>query len=198
MTLEQIGRDRLTHMAAKHWSNGSSSAFLPDLVERVYARELSGGSASLPSPQRLQLLELSQYLERYLWPNFDASSSHAHVMSMVLLVNEKYRQNLPAWSAFASENGAEEGSSTSPGLALFFQRLVSLEVASLPLPERLSLLLFFSAAFQSLETPPVRAQVLRLVSLPLWTTLSAQRLQLELHRQPALLKPWRALLRREA
>ncbi len=37
---------------------------------------------------------------------------------------------------------------------------------------------------QSLEDEAVRAQVLRLVSLPLWHALSRGRLQLELHDQP--------------
>jgi hypothetical protein len=44
----------------------------------------------------------------------------------------------------------------------------------------------------------VRAQVLRLVSLPLWHALSRGRLQLELHAQPQLAKHWRHLAKKEA
>ena len=42
------------------------------------------------------------------------------------------------------------------------------------------------------------AQVLRLVSLPLWRALSPGRLQLELHAQPALAKKWKALQKKDA
>lgn len=44
----------------------------------------------------------------------------------------------------------------------------------------------------------VRAQVLRLVSLPLWQALSPGRLQLELHGLPQLGKHWKHLLKKEA
>jgi len=43
----------------------------------------------------------------------------------------------------------------------------------------------------------VRAQVLRLVSLPLWQALSPGRLQLELHALPQLGKHWKHLLKKE-
>lgn len=40
--------------------------------------------------QRVMILEVSQYLENYLWPNFDPeTTSFEHVMSMILLTNEK-------------------------------------------------------------------------------------------------------------
>ena len=44
-------------------------------------------------------LEISQYLENYLWPNYDPSSvvSKAHMISIVLMVNEKYREKVSPW-----------------------------------------------------------------------------------------------------
>lgn len=48
-----------------------------------------GGRKTVPL-QRVMILEVSQYLENYLWPNFDPeASSFEHVMSMMLMVNEK-------------------------------------------------------------------------------------------------------------
>ncbi len=44
----------------------------------------------------------------------------------------------------------------------------------------------------------VRAQALRLVSLPLWHALSPGRLQLELHAHEALAKHWKAAAKKEA
>lgn len=51
---------------------------------------------------------------------------------------------------------------------------------------------------QSLENEMVRAQVLKLVSLPLWHSLSSGRLKLELHAHPTLAKRWHRLSKKEA
>jgi len=64
--------------------------------------------------------------------------------------------------------------------------------------ERTSYVLFATNVFASLEDEMVRAQALRLVSLPLWHALSPGRLQLELHAQPALAKRWKALAKKDA
>ena len=57
--------------------------------------------------------------------------------------------------------------------------------------EKVSVLVFTIHAFQSLENESVRGQLLPLVSLPLWHSLSRGRLQLELHSHPQLAKHWR-------
>ena len=46
---------------------------------------------------RVMLLEFSQYLENYLWPNYGADASDAHLLSIVVMVNEKFRERVPAW-----------------------------------------------------------------------------------------------------
>lgn len=51
---------------------------------------------------------------------------------------------------------------------------------------------------QSLEDEMVRAQVLRVVSLPLWHALSPGRLQLELHAHEALARHWKTAAKKEA
>jgi hypothetical protein len=49
-------------------------------------------------------LEFSQYLEQYLWPAFDATTaSIEHVLSIVLMVNEKLREQAPGWETFEAE-----------------------------------------------------------------------------------------------
>ena len=48
--------------------------------------------------RRVMLLEFSQYLENYLWPNYNPRlATHAHLMSVVVTVNEKFRERVPAW-----------------------------------------------------------------------------------------------------
>lgn len=47
------------------------------------------------------MLEFSQYLENYLWPNYKGGlSSHAHLMSIIVMLNEKFRERVPAWEPF--------------------------------------------------------------------------------------------------
>lgn len=49
----------------------------------------------------MQLLEISQYLENYLWPHFDAAAATpAHVMSIILMLNEKFKEQVSAWACF--------------------------------------------------------------------------------------------------
>ncbi len=86
----QIAADQLTKVAEENWSSTARKAakapsFRPELVTEVYKRELGGSSAHPPKLKRVMLLDISQYLENYLWPHFDAASaSHAHVMSIMV------------------------------------------------------------------------------------------------------------------
>lgn len=96
ITLSEIQRDRLTKIAAANWSIVSDASkpkkpFDPELVKKIYETELSvkEGRKTVPL-QRVMILEVSQYLENYLWPNFDPeTATFEHVMSMILMVNEK-------------------------------------------------------------------------------------------------------------
>ena len=93
ITLLDIQRDRLTRVAAEHWGTpAAASAFDADLVREIYATELrveGRGRKTVPL-HRVMILEVSQYLENYLWPHFDpADASFEHVMSIILMVNEK-------------------------------------------------------------------------------------------------------------
>ncbi len=86
------------------------------------------------------------------------------------MVNEKFRENVPAWTGFAAHMDK---------FPAFFGRVVRLQSAerAWQTHERVTYLLFFIHAFQSLEQEAVRAQALKLVSLPLWYSLSWGRLQ---------------------
>ena len=101
ITLSEIQRDRLTKIAEDNWSkaaggskdSGGERRFDPELVKEIYKTELlvKGGRKPVPL-QRVMILEVSQYLENYLWPNFDPdAASFEHVMSMILMVNEKVK-----------------------------------------------------------------------------------------------------------
>lgn len=96
ITVSEIQRDRLTKIAEANWlkSGEKKKDFDPELVLKIYETELlvkEGQGNNKPVPlQRVMILEVSQYLENYLWPNFDpVSASFEHVMSIIIMVNEK-------------------------------------------------------------------------------------------------------------
>lgn len=48
-------------------------------------------------------MQVSQYLENYLWPNLDpATATPAHILSIAAMVAEKARENVPAWGFVSS------------------------------------------------------------------------------------------------
>lgn len=51
--------------------------------------------------RRIMMLEFSQYVENFLWPNFGPSTVNlAHILSIVVMINEKFRERVPAWEVF--------------------------------------------------------------------------------------------------
>lgn len=96
ITLSEIQRDRLTKIAEANWSKSSDAEkqkkeFDAELVRKIYETELLVKEGSKPVPlQRVMILEVSQYLENYLWPHFDLlTATFEHVMSIIIMVNEK-------------------------------------------------------------------------------------------------------------
>lgn len=87
---------------------------------------------------------------------------------MIVMLNEKFRENVPAW------NGFEAVPDLMP---IFFSKLFAMPLAGLKMHEQVAFLVFLIHAFQSLENEAVSRQVLRLVQLPLWHSLSPGRLQ---------------------
>ncbi|KAK3147071.1 hypothetical protein QOZ80_3BG0277710 [Eleusine coracana subsp. coracana] len=195
ITLLDIQKDRLTGIAEDHWgSPAAAAAFKAGLVREIYTTELrveGRGRKTVPL-HRVMILEVSQYLENYLWPHFDpAESSFEHVMSIILMVNEKFRENVAAWTCFHDRKDTFKG---------FLWRVLKLkeEERTLNMAEKTNYLLFMINAFQSLEDELVRETILQLVSLKLWHTLSFGRLQMELCLNPELIKKWTKIKRREA
>ena len=124
----------------------------------------------------LVALELSGYLERYLWPLLGdpASGSWEHIMSIVALVNLKAREGASPWAAFSDD--AER-------FAALFARVLELpneqpRWLAAGYDARASWTAFFVNAFAALEDAMVRAQALKLVSLPMWSTLAPKQMSL--------------------
>lgn len=135
------------------------------IIEDIYYKEIQRTEFSM---RRVMLLEFSQYLENYLWPHYHReSATHAHMMSIVVMLNEKFRERVDSWAIFAS-NGTE--------FPQFFQQVLEaclLEKKLTPfyLREQTALILFLNHCFNSMEVSLCRDQAKRLVSLAMWSCL---------------------------
>ncbi|MCO5611849.1 hypothetical protein L7F22_066108 [Adiantum nelumboides] len=197
ITLNEIQQDKITIIALENWSvtlkEASRPPFNAKLVDEIYRNELliTSGNKTVPL-QRVMVLEISQYLENYLWPHFDPGlSTFEHLMSIILMVNEKFRENIPAWKCFHDKKEKFEP---------FLKRILSLkdQGRDMNVAEKTNYLLFVIHSFQSLEDEMVRGPALKLVTLQLWHYLSPGRLQMELSLHEQLIEHWKKLIKKEA
>lgn len=87
--------------------------FDPEVVEDIYMVDIRGSKYVMVcyfvvvffklnvifsfAIRRIMILEFSQYLENYLWPNYKPGASHSHIMSIVVMLNEKFREHVQVW-----------------------------------------------------------------------------------------------------
>ena len=192
LTTRAIEDDALFATARETWRrNDGEAAFDGEVVRKIYEEELGGGRAAAATG-RLQVLDATGYAERFLavGARDRGNCDRALVMSVILGVNEKFRQGVDGFGAFAGEEGA----------TAFRNALESAldAYASLTTIEKTACLMFLIKTFASLENEAVRAVALPLVSLPLWNKLSEGRLQLELTKHESLAKHHSKMLKKEA
>lgn len=134
---------------------------------------------------RYQLLELSGYLENYLWKYFSDKSSTEHVFSIILMVNEKFRADSYSLVFNNIASDAEKISS-------LIENAIDIYLNHAGLDEWMTenFLLFLVHLFRSLECANIKKNILRYVSLPIWESLTQQRLEVELDRSHALRDNW--------
>ncbi|KAK6357809.1 hypothetical protein TWF730_007168 [Orbilia blumenaviensis] len=168
--------------ANTHWLKPDGQVrFSSKIVKEIYSALEQEGF-----PQRdLLLLENLQYMERYLWPNYDEDSTDELVISLVLMVVTKKRESIPIWGIFEQ----------SPALfTSFFRRILFMSLSTtLSLPLRTHILCFIISAFQSLDMVLVRKECAPLVSIGIWQNLHSEAaLELKLAEAPQFKKAWRA------
>uniref|UniRef100_A0A665WPG2 Uncharacterized protein n=1 Tax=Echeneis naucrates TaxID=173247 RepID=A0A665WPG2_ECHNA len=175
----------LFQLANKYWAPHAKNKlpFDPKVMEDVYEKEILQSKFAI---RKIMLLEFSQYLENYLWVNYTPEvSSNAFLMSICCIVNEKFRENVPAWEVFKKE---------PTHFPFFFkcamEAVLAGEEAGLTLREQTVLLVFLDHCFNSLEVDLIREQVQQLISLPMWMCILPSRLQHELKKVPKLQKFW--------
>uniref|UniRef100_A0A8C2V566 RNA helicase aquarius n=1 Tax=Chinchilla lanigera TaxID=34839 RepID=A0A8C2V566_CHILA len=184
-TVSQINAEFVTQLACKYWAPHikKKSPFDIKVIEEIYEKEIVKSRFAI---RKIMLLEFSQYLENYLWMNYSPEmSSKAYLMSICCMVNEKFRENVPAWETFKKK---------PDHFPFFFKCILTAALAEtdgeFSLHEQTVLLLFLDHCFNSLEVDLIRSQVQQLISLPMWMGLQPARLELELKKTPKLRKFW--------
>ncbi|KAG0422808.1 hypothetical protein HPB47_001399 [Ixodes persulcatus] len=177
--------ETIAKLAEDYWVPHNKSSWLqydPQVIVDVYKKEILGSGFAI---RKVMLLEFSQYLENYLWSHYDPkSASSAHLMSIVVMVNEKFRERVPAWQTFISK---------PEHFPEFFGKVMESaldENFTFSLREQTALLVFLIHCFNSMEVSLIREQIQRLVSLSAWRTLLPERREYEFRRFPKLKKFW--------
>jgi len=191
-TVEQIQSDNLTGLARSYWAPNTDqphAGFSPKVVDQIYQSDILGAGFSI---KRIMMLEFSQYLENFLWPNFTETSNLAHLLSIVVVVNEKFRERVPAWTAFQLKPDMFD---------TFFHMVLKWSMADnekISLVEQTKLLVFLDHCFTSMEVDLVRTHVQKLVSLPMWACLLDARREAELKAIPKWKKFWKLIAKKDA
>lgn len=193
-TVTQIKSDKITHLASQYWSPLTADEHLPfdgEIIVDIYQSEIMRSDSG---SRNIIMLEFSQYLENYLWPNFDGQkSSHAHIMSIVMMSNEKFRERIEAWNVFQR---------MPDQFGAFFHRVLELclsdaEFSPTVAKEQTALILFLNHCFNSMEVELCREQTKKLVSLGTWFCLQPKRRDAELSTNPQWKKFWKKLQKKD-
>ncbi|KAF3927592.1 hypothetical protein AA313_de0207095 [Arthrobotrys entomopaga] len=141
------------------------------------------------SPSSLFLLENLQYVEQYLWPNYNEDSTDELVISLVMIATVKGRKRAQIWGTF--ETNTELFSS-------FFRRVLIMSLStSLSFIARTHVLCFVAVAFQSLDNTTVRKECAPLVGIGIWQNLQTEEVrEARLRDNPTFKKAWRAAVKK--
>eukprot|EP01083_Nonionella_stella_P249693 863101_1 len=198
-TIQEMESHPLYRMAKQNWLHQDTITFNPSLVSQLYFEHIT--SQNTESKHDIMILEFSQYLETYLWKFFDfESSSNEHILSIIYFINQKFEQRTPVWSVLCTKDNMDK-------LSAFFNRIFAMKLDELDLylndshtkhstsvwdtDEKSQFVLFLMHCFYTMENESVRAQILKLVGLPLFAYLDDKQRQKIFVFVPSLAKSWK-------
>ncbi|VDD93074.1 unnamed protein product [Enterobius vermicularis] len=192
VTVQAIQQDQITQIACQYWAPYSKNhlPFDADVVSRIYSEQIfiDGAYAS----KKIVMLEFSQYLERYLWPNYDPSTADVkYLMSMVVMINEKFRERILAWRCIC------ERPAKFPAFFRSVLRL-ALEDTELSTVEQSAIITFFVNCCNSIEVDVVREEFVKIVSLSSWINLLPVQRDDMFNSYPKLRKYWKIIEKKSA
>ena len=172
------------------WMNNQINEIDLDCVRSIYINDLKN---CYGKNKKISDLELSHYLENYLWPNFNYeqhNSNQYYLMSIILMINEKFRENIDVWSFFKEE---------TVKFSKLFSSITRLSLNDqLNVKEKVCLLLFFIKTFGSLEVDLVRQELSKYISPSIWLNLTEERREIEINKVAKLRKYFKQLKSKDA
>ncbi|GFV81916.1 RNA helicase aquarius [Trichonephila clavipes] len=192
-TVAQINADSITVLANKYWApnrkskvDSDQTIISDDVINEIYENEIIASDFSI---RRIMVLEFSQYLENCLWPKYSETATHSHLMSIVIMVNEKFRERVPAWEPFKAK---------PDNFPIFFKQVLHRVLdESVSVRERTCLLVFLIHCFNSCEVEIILEHVKKLVSLAIWINILPERRELEFKKFPFLVKYWNKMIKKD-
>lgn len=180
-------------MANKYWTPQNAGNHLPfdsQIIDKIYVEEICTSKFSI---RRIMMLEFSQFLENYLWPNYVAeTASRPHTMSIVVMVNEKFRERVQVWDAFKKQPEEFSGFIDNVLKACLEDSIMEYDLA-----EQTALIVFLNHCFNSMEVDLVRQKFQRLVSITTWISLQEERRKLEFKKNRDWKKKFMGILKRD-
>ncbi|KAJ3272377.1 hypothetical protein HDV01_005560 [Terramyces sp. JEL0728] len=155
----------------------SNSEILKVLQKDITIENVGKIYREIKTLKHLQLLEYQSYLDLIL-PLLDGKKKKTDELlySICLMVNEKYRQQLPFTQI--------------DKFPIFFNQILELKPRNLK--EKQTILQFLINVNSSLEIPDIRSEWMKLVSISIWKKLLPGRLELELKDEDRL-KSWKKM-----
>ncbi|KII74383.1 Intron-binding protein aquarius [Thelohanellus kitauei] len=168
---DEISKNPLSRFAAIHWYPSAKDVpFDKAIVEEVYVKYLKSNNFER---RQVMILEFTRYLENYLWRFFNSETeSIEHVLSIILVINEKYRSKISPWECLVNND------TFADHLFILIYRMAFNE--TITFRERCHIVEFFTNCINSLEVDLIRKQLQDIVSISSWTCLLPNRLDYEL------------------
>lgn len=160
----------------------SSQSEVFDQIKQKYIDDISSFNV-----KNVMQLELSQYLEKTLWPNYSpgCGNNKEMILSIVAMINEKFRERVNVWDTFLEK---------PEHFSLLFANVCQLTLnEELNIREKTNLLIFLIHCFNSVEVEMVRLVIQKYISMPIWICLTSNRLEHEFRKVPKLKKFWKKL-----
>jgi len=176
-TIQDLSQDKLTEIAASNWAHGNSKSCDLSLIDEIFYSDLSTGHVS-------KVLDYSGYLENYLWVHYSPSASFEYIMSVIIMINEKFKETMDAYG-FLTSNDTK--------FVTFFKDLVSLAFSDSLISSKQYMAIyvhFLTNVYRSLDNSLVRNCALKYVSLPIWEALPTLKINELLEAHPELERLW--------
>ncbi|KAK9465895.1 P-loop containing nucleoside triphosphate hydrolase protein [Lipomyces arxii] len=179
-TVAEIRQSKFYELATANWLQSHTQP--SDSATQVISNLFSLLQQDEFSVRSIAVLDYLQWLEMFLWPNWTTDSSEDHTVLIAIATVFKKRDNILDWEIFTTN---ETKCST------FFEKLLSLSLASKDFHIRSSLISFIACGFQSLDSAIVRRQVAPLVSILIWSSLHSNSVRTTLIEAASVQRPWR-------